>query len=550
MRHAPLIAGRYEPLRLLGSGGMGNVYLADDRLLARQVALKLLKKHLAEDPDALARFRKEALAAASLSHPNIVRVFDAGEDELGGVPYIAMEHVPGGTLAHLLAREGRLRPGEAARIAAKIALALNEAHAKGIVHRDVKPQNVLLDEGGEPKVTDFGIALAASSASTALTRTAMIVGTARYLSPEQAQGDVATEKSDLYSLGIVLYEMLTGRVPFDADNPVALALKHVTEHPPRPRELAPRVAPALEAATLGLLSKRPADRPRNAAVASRMLSEAAARAEASPAESEPTTRIAPPRDRRNLARRRRRGLAVAGVLCAGLLAIPAALAQPAFLRDAYSGWFGEDPRPVDRIVPSTENASGRLEAPAPAEQVPQPPDPTPRSVPDQADEEPPAPEPEPRADASPPDPDARQAPQYAANDAPAPIRSAPTVPPPTEAPEPRPAPQAASPEPPSQAPPAAQPTEPPAPRPDPSPPEPRPAPDPPPAPAAPPVTAEPAAAPQPAAPQPAPPSPRPREDPPPRSSRVDPRAPAPAVDPPDPQTFPVQEDEESAGRRR
>ncbi len=152
MQHAPLIAGRYEPLHLLGAGGMGDVYLADDRLLSRQIALKLLKKHLAEDADALVRFRKEALAAASLSHPNIVCVFDAGEDDLGGgLPYIAMEHVPGGTLAHKLAREGRLRPDEAARIAAKVALALHEAHGKGIVHRDVKPQNVLLDERGEPR---------------------------------------------------------------------------------------------------------------------------------------------------------------------------------------------------------------------------------------------------------------------------------------------------------------------------------------------------------------------------------------------------------------
>ncbi|PLS84828.1 MAG: hypothetical protein CYG60_15825, partial [Actinobacteria bacterium] len=327
MQHAPLIAGRYEPLGLLGAGGMGDVYLAEDRILSRRVAVKLLKKHLAEDEDALVRFRKEALAAASLSHPNNVRVFDAGEDE-AGVPYIAMEPVPGGTLAHRLAREGRLRPEEAARIAAKVALALHEAHGKGLVHRDVKPQNVLLDEAGEPKVTDFGIALAATSASTALTRTAMIVGTARYLSPEQAKGDVATEKSDLYSLGIVLYEMLTGRVPFDADNPVALALKHVTEQPPPPHSLAPRVSPALEDATLRFLSKRPEERPRNAAVAARMLSDAAARAEASPAGAEATTEIAsthPQRDPR-ARRRRRRGLAVAGILCAGLLAFPAAIA--------------------------------------------------------------------------------------------------------------------------------------------------------------------------------------------------------------------------------
>ena len=515
MRHVPLIAGRYEPLQLLGAGGMGEVYLADDHLLSRQVALKLLKKHLAEDPDALARFRKEALAAASLSHPNIVRVFDAGEDA-AGVPYIAMEHVPGGTIAHLLAREGRRRPSEAARIAAKIALALNEAHGKGIIHRDVKPQNVLLDERGEPKVTDFGIALAATSASAALTRTAMIVGTARYLSPEQAQG-VATEKSDLYSLGIVLYEMLTGRVPFDADNPVALALKHVTEHPPSPRELAPGVAPAIEAATLGLLSKRPAERPRNAAVAARMLFDAADRVDAPSAGSEPTARIASARDSR-LARRRRRGLAVAGVMSAGLLAVPAALAQPAFVQEAYSGWFGEDAQPVGRVA-SPAVGPGELAAPVPAPQTPEPADPPP-PAPNPVEEQSPPPEPEPPASDPPPQPDV-QASQYEAAPAAAP----------SETPPPSPAPETAQPEAERQTPPAAQqpssgPADDPAPRPDPSTPQPRQAPEPP----APSQRAAPEPTPQTASPAPQPPVPE---------------------DEPAPQANPGrQEAEEHAGRRR
>ena len=251
-----LVGERYEISHLLGAGGMGRVYLAHDRSLSREVALKTLDERHAENPDFVERFHREARAAASLSHPNMVTVYDAGEDD--ETPYIAMEHVPGGTLKNRLQERGALPPRVAAGVSFEVANALVAAHEKGIVHRDIKPENVLITEQGHAKVGDFGIARAATA--TAITKTDLILGSVRYLSPEQAKGDEVGPPSDLYSLGVVLYEMLTGSVPFDEENPIATAMKHVTEEPASPRELDPTVPKVLEAITLKLLKKDPKQR--------------------------------------------------------------------------------------------------------------------------------------------------------------------------------------------------------------------------------------------------------------------------------------------------
>jgi serine/threonine protein kinase len=223
---------RYDVVRPLGSGGMGEVYLARDRVLGRDVALKVLRKQYAGDDEFAERFKREAMSAASLSHPNIIQVYDRGETE-EGASYIAMEYVPGGTLKERIFRDGPLEAADAAGIGAQVAEALGAAHDRGMVHRDIKPQNVLLTARGGAKVADFGIARAGSSAT--ISRTGSVMGTAGYMSPEQALGKPATPKSDLYSLGVVLYEALTGELPYTADNPIAVSMKHVNEplRPPR-----------------------------------------------------------------------------------------------------------------------------------------------------------------------------------------------------------------------------------------------------------------------------------------------------------------------------
>jgi serine/threonine-protein kinase len=237
---------------------MAEVYLAHDRILGRDLALKVLREDYAKDAEFVARFRREAVSAAALNHPHVVQVYDQGRAEDGRL-YMAMEYVPGGSLSDLITRRGTLEPAEAARLASQIAEALGAAHELGIVHRDVKPQNVLLGEAGEAKVADFGIALAASSTSTT-SGTNRVFGTASYMSPEQAMGERVGPESDLYSLGVVLYEMLTGTVPFEAEGALATAMKHVTEEPIPPRERDPRVPEAVDALVMGLLAKNPEDR--------------------------------------------------------------------------------------------------------------------------------------------------------------------------------------------------------------------------------------------------------------------------------------------------
>src|SRR5215211_1824066 len=221
-----ILDGRYQLGSLLGAGGMASVYLASDRVLERQVAVKVLSPSDAQDPLFVERFRREAHAAARLSHPNIVAVFDSGSD--ADQPYLVMEYVPGESLAQLLHRQGRLAPRRAVELAIQVCAALAAAHAQGLVHRDIKPANVLVGPDGQVKVTDFGIVKAA--AATTLTGTGTVLGTAAYLSPEQAQGHPVDARSDLYSLGCVLYELLCGSPPFGsgADHaPVAVATRHL-----------------------------------------------------------------------------------------------------------------------------------------------------------------------------------------------------------------------------------------------------------------------------------------------------------------------------------
>ena len=253
-----ILGDRYMLVELLGGGGMARVYLAHDEILDRDVALKVLREQYADDEQFVERFRREAKNAASLNHPNIVQVYDQGRSE-NGTYYMAMEYVPGGTLKERIKGEGRLDPGEAAGVASRVAEALAVAHGRGIVHRDIKPQNVLLTASGtEAKVADFGIARAASSRT--MTETNLMLGTAAYMSPEQVRGERVGPASDLYSLGVVLYEMLTGELPYTADDPIATAVKHLDEPPRHPREVNPVVPEALDALTATLLAKRAEDR--------------------------------------------------------------------------------------------------------------------------------------------------------------------------------------------------------------------------------------------------------------------------------------------------
>jgi beta-lactam-binding protein with PASTA domain/predicted Ser/Thr protein kinase len=249
--------GRYHLHRRVARGGMADVYLARDSLLDRPVALKVLFPEFATDPSFVERFRREAQAAAGLNHPAIVSVYDWGEED--GTYFIVMEYLEGRSLSQIIRDEGALLPDRAADVAIDIAAALGFAHRGGVIHRDVKPGNVLISPVGQVKVTDFGIARAVSTQEN-LTQTGTVMGTATYFSPEQARGENVDPRSDVYSLGVVLYEMLTGSPPFSGDNPVSVAYKHVQEQPDLPRARNPQVPVALEAVTMKALAKNPANR--------------------------------------------------------------------------------------------------------------------------------------------------------------------------------------------------------------------------------------------------------------------------------------------------
>ncbi|MDX3076338.1 Stk1 family PASTA domain-containing Ser/Thr kinase [Streptomyces sp. MI02-7b] len=253
------LGGRYELGSVLGRGGMAEVYIAHDTRLGRTVAVKTLRVDLARDPSFQARFRREAQSAASLNHPSIVAVYDTGEDYVDGVsiPYIVMEYVDGSTLRELLHSGRKLLPERSLEMTVGILQALEYSHRSGIVHRDIKPANVMLTRQGQVKVMDFGIARAMGDSGMTMTQTAAVIGTAQYLSPEQAKGETVDARSDLYSAGCLLYELLTVRPPFVGDSPVAVAYQHVREEPQPPSVYDPEVSPEMDAIVLKALTKDP-----------------------------------------------------------------------------------------------------------------------------------------------------------------------------------------------------------------------------------------------------------------------------------------------------
>ncbi len=301
-----ILGGRYRVEQELGRGGMAKVYRGEDTVLGRAVAIKVLAPQFADDPNFVTRFRREAQAAARISNQNLVSVFDTGSDD--GVHFIVMEYVEGKTLAEFLSGGGRIMPDRAIEIAIDVCRALEAAHAQGVIHRDIKPGNIMINQRGEVKVTDFGIARMVSTAET-VAQTAAVLGTASYLSPEQAQGQPVDGRSDLYSLGCVLYEMVTGRPPFLGDSPVTVASKQVLEQPTPPSRLNRDVSPDLDAVILRALAKNPANRYQSApefradlerirrglpVEATPLLPAAAAATQAIPREAAGATAVLPP----------------------------------------------------------------------------------------------------------------------------------------------------------------------------------------------------------------------------------------------------------------
>ncbi|MFD6059180.1 Stk1 family PASTA domain-containing Ser/Thr kinase [Rhodococcus wratislaviensis] len=261
------LSSRYELGEILGFGGMSEVHLARDVRLSRDVAIKVLRADLARDPTFYLRFRREAQNAAALNHPAIVAVYDTGEAETdaGPLPYIVMEYVDGDTLRDIVRSEGPMAPRRAMEVISDVCAALDFSHRNGIVHRDVKPANVMINRAGAVKVMDFGIARAISDASSPMTQTAAVIGTAQYLSPEQARGEQVDARSDVYSLGCVLFEILTGEPPFKGDSPVAVAYQHVREDPQTPSAVNPDIPRELDSVILKAMSKNPANRYQTAA---------------------------------------------------------------------------------------------------------------------------------------------------------------------------------------------------------------------------------------------------------------------------------------------
>src|SRR5688572_9800780 len=342
--------GRYRLDAQIGAGGMSTVFRAFDTTLERRVAVKLMHREIASDSDQLERFRREARSVAQLSHPHIVGVIDAGEED--GRPYIVLEYVEGETLKERIRRMGRLPIDEAIAYAIEIARALGAAHAGAIVHRDIKPQNVLVDEEGSAKVTDFGIAR--SLEEEGLTADGRVLGTTDYVSPEQALGHDVDGQSDIYSLGIVLYEMLTGDVPFHGENQISVAMKHVREDIPDVQRVRPEVsattAAVLDRMTDKDLAHRYADVPSLIADLEDALALEAARQGTSTGEATAVIRTLPATARRRLPFRMRHSLPILGVI--GLLGV-AVVCAIIFFTD-------EVPQRVERGT-----GTGRLEQPTP-----------------------------------------------------------------------------------------------------------------------------------------------------------------------------------------
>ena len=372
----PQVLGeRYEIGGVLGRGGMAEVHRGRDLRLGREVAVKVLRSDLARDPSFQVRFRREAQAAASLNHPAIVAVYDTGEDRgpTGNTPYIVMEYVEGETLRDVLRREGVLPPERAMSLAADICGALDFSHRNGIVHRDVKPGNVMITPAGSVKVMDFGIARAVSDSAATMTSTAAVIGTAQYLSPEQARGEGVDARSDVYSLGCLLYELVTGAPPFTGDSPVSVAYQHVREDPRLPSSINPAIPPELDSILLKAMSKNPANRYQSAAEMRNDLLRALAgqQVEATPvmgaAERTAVIGAVPPgpgggawdEDDDEAARRRKRNRVIAAVV--GALVLVAAVVGIAL---ALGGGDDDDAPPAATTVTVPANLVGLTEADA------------------------------------------------------------------------------------------------------------------------------------------------------------------------------------------
>ena len=293
-----ILGGRYEIIAKLGSGGMSHVYQARDTILNRIVTVKVLRSDLAEDKDFVRRFQVEAQAVASLSHPNIVSIYDVGQEN--GLPYLVMEYVEGLTLKGIIQKEGPLSPAETVNLGVQVCAALAHAHEKGIIHRDIKSHNILVTPGGRVKVTDFGLARVLSVPSATLTRSGTVMGSVHYLSPEQARGEETGPKSDLYSLGVVLYETVSGHLPFQGDNPVTVALKHVQGPPPALCQDNPAIPQRLEEIIFKALAKDPSQRFQSAREMQQALSEGTLLAEDSAGADELTRELHLPGRRRRL----------------------------------------------------------------------------------------------------------------------------------------------------------------------------------------------------------------------------------------------------------
>ncbi len=340
-----LVDSRYLIVRRIGSGGMADVYCAEDTHLGRQVALKVLHRRFAQDQEFVERFRREASAAAGLQHPNVVGVFDRGKHD--GTYYIAMEHLPGRTLKEIVTAEAPLPQEQVVDLGTQILQAAGFAHRHGVIHRDFKPHNVIVDDHGGAKVTDFGIARAGASE---MTETGSIMGTAQYLSPEQAQGHAVTAASDLYSIGVMLYEMLAGRLPFEGDSAVSIALKHLSEPPVPISQLRPDVNPAVESVVMAALAKDPAHRWQSADDFAEALQAAGAQlglAQPAPQDTAafapvPATVVPPPAPPPGDERRRRWPLFTIGVLTLLLAAFLAYL--------AIAGLTSTETKEVPRVV--------------------------------------------------------------------------------------------------------------------------------------------------------------------------------------------------------